>query len=130
MAVHAAQAKKAKSKVTNNPLQQLNLPVVAAPSLYDYSTLQKDVGFFGFGKKAEKVADKAGSVAQDVKANASSVTDKASSVADKASDVVDKVSSSRGVQRLHVGPSCMGSCVVAASKCRTTRVVRCLKLMH
>ncbi len=92
MAVHATQAKKAKSKVTNNPLQQLQLPVVAAPSLYDYSTLQTDVGFFGFGKKADKVADKAGSVAQDVKANASSVTDKASAVADKASDVVDKVS--------------------------------------
>ena len=101
--VHAAQAKKAKAKVTNNPIQ---LPVVAAPSLYDYSTLQKDVGFFGFGKKA---ANKAGSVAEDVKANASSVADKASSVADKASDVADKVNLC----------TCMGSsdCTLVLASC-------------
>ena len=81
----AVQAKKAKAKVTNT--SGLNLPVAAAPSLYDYSALQKDVGFLGFGDKAKKAANKAGSVAQDVKSNASSVADKASDVADKVGDV-------------------------------------------
>ena len=79
-ALQQAQAKKAKAKVTNNPIQ---LPVAAAPSLYDYSALQKDVGFLGFGDKAKKAASKASSVAEDVKGNASSVADKASDVADK-----------------------------------------------
>ena len=77
------QAKKAKAKLTNT--SGLQLPVSAAPSLYDYSALQKDVGFFGFGDKAKKAASKAGSVAQDVKSNASSVADKASDVADQVS---------------------------------------------
>ena len=85
------QAKKAKAKVTNT--SGLNLPVSAAPSLYDYSALQKDV-FLGFGDKAKKAASKAGSVAQDVKSNlpsASGVADKASGLADKAGDIADKV---------------------------------------
>ena len=79
--LRAAQAKKAKAKVTNNSIQ---LPVVAAPSVFDYSTLQKDVGFLGFGDKAKKAASKAGSVAEDVKGSASSVADKASDIADQA----------------------------------------------
>lgn len=77
----AVQAKKAKAKVQNST--GIQLPVVAAPSVFDYSTLQKDVGFLGFGDKAKKAASKAGSVAEDVKSNASSVADKASDIADQ-----------------------------------------------
>lgn len=95
----ANQAKKAKAKASNTGL---SLPV-AAP-VYDYSSLQTDVGFLGFGgNKAEKVASKvqskasevadkvpsAGAVADKVP-SAGAVADKAGNLADKASEAADK----------------------------------------
>ena len=82
LVMRGSQAKKAKAKATNTGIQ---LPVAAAPSVFDYSTLQKDVGFFGFGDKAKKAASKASSVADDVKGSASSVADKASDIAETVS---------------------------------------------
>lgn len=86
-------AKAAKAKVNNT---SLNLPV-AAP-VYDYSALQTDVGFLGFGNKAKQAVqskvsdakDQAGSIADkagDVRGNVGDLADKAGSVASKAGDV-------------------------------------------